>query len=79
MMRYSDFYDIAEYGNKHWRGKFTPKETAENAFGYWLAFQSSKPTQIANDIKILLDNLDADNTEEARYFATSIREELEIC
>ena len=79
MMRYSDFYDIAVYANKHWGGKFTPKETAENAFAYWLAFQSSKPTQIANDIKILLINLDTDNTEEARYFATSIREELEIC
>ena len=25
-MEFSDFYDIAEYGNKHWKGAYSQKE-----------------------------------------------------
>ena len=33
-MEYSDFYDIAEYGNENWKGCFTLKEIACNAYDY---------------------------------------------
>lgn len=33
-MEYGDFYDIAEYGNANWKGNFTPKEIACNAYDY---------------------------------------------
>ena len=33
-MEYSDFYDIAEYGNENWRGGFSHREIAENAYIY---------------------------------------------
>ena len=34
MLEYTDFYDIAEYGNEHWKGSFTPREIACNAYEY---------------------------------------------
>ena len=34
MMTYDDFYKIAEYGNENWKGNFTPREIACNAYDY---------------------------------------------
>ena len=31
---YLNFYDIAEYGNEHWKGNFSPREIADNAYSY---------------------------------------------
>lgn len=31
---YLNFYDIAEYGNEHWKGNFSPREIADNAYNY---------------------------------------------
>ena len=33
-MEYSDFYDIAEYGNENWKGCFTLKKIDCNAYDY---------------------------------------------
>ena len=33
-MDYAYFYSIAEYGNEHWKGSFTPREIANNAYDY---------------------------------------------
>ena len=47
-MTYEQFYDIAEKGNELWRGKFTPKEIAQNAYDYKaeyvLSMTQVKPT-----------------------------------
>ena len=48
MLEYADFYDIAEYGNENWKGSFTPKEIANNAYEYKAEYDYSinqgKPT-----------------------------------
>ena len=48
MLDYADFYNIAEYGNEHWKGKFSPKEVACNAYDYKVEYALSltqgKPT-----------------------------------
>ena len=49
MLEYSDFYDIATYGNNHWRGKFTPKEVACYAYDYWCEFQHSKANGVPHN------------------------------
>ena len=55
MLEYSDFYDIATYGNNHWRGKFTPKEVACYAYDYWCEFQHSKANGVmTNTILVLI-------------------------
>ena len=47
-MEYADFYDIAEYGNENWKGSFTPREIANNAYDYNVEYDYSinqgKPT-----------------------------------
>ena len=48
MMTYNDFYTIAEYGNENWKGSFTPREIACNAYDYLCEYRYSvakgKPT-----------------------------------
>ena len=48
MLEYADFYDIAEYGNENWKGSFTPREIANNAYDYKADYDYSinqgKPT-----------------------------------
>ena len=53
MLEYSDFYDIATYGNNHWRGKFTPKEVACYAYDYWCEFQHSKANGVMTNTCLL--------------------------
>lgn len=49
MMTYDDFYTIAEYGNENWKGSFTPREIACNAYDYKVEYDYSikqgKPTR----------------------------------
>ena len=49
MLEYTDFYDIAEYGNENWKGSFTPREIACNAYDYKAEYDYSikqgKPTR----------------------------------
>ena len=41
MLEYSDFYNIASYGNKNWKGSFTPKEIACYAYDYYEDYKQS--------------------------------------
>ena len=62
-MEYSDFYDIATYGNEMWKGSFTPKEVACNAYDYYADFQWSKANEmVARTIQELAKLLTEDNT-----------------
>lgn len=57
-MEYGDFYDIAEYGNANWKGNFTQKEIACNAYDYLVEFEKSKndekPTHTIKELCKLL-------------------------
>lgn len=58
MLTYEDFYNIAEYGNENWKGNYTPKETACNAYDYKIEYDLSltqgKPTRIMIELCILI-------------------------
>ena len=41
MMTYNDFYTIAEYGNENWKGNFSPREIANNAYDYKVEYNYS--------------------------------------
>lgn len=60
-MEYADFYDIAVYGNANWKGSFTQKEIACNAYNYLVDFEYSKAkgtvvSTIQELIELLLDD-----------------------
>lgn len=78
-MTYSDFYDIAEYGNENWKGNFTPKEIAENAYEYLCEFKESmEHTRVTSVIQELLLLLDIDDNDESLYYANMLRYELKL-
>ena len=55
-MEYSDFYDIAVYGNANWKGNFSPKEIATNAYNYLMDFEYSKSKgKVASTIQVLIE------------------------
>ena len=62
-MTYDDFYTIAEYGNENWKGSFTPREIANNAYDYLCEYQASKikgkPTRIMLELcKLICEDMD---------------------
>ena len=77
MIDFRFFYDIALYGSENWKGNFTPREIACNAYTYLCEFQTSKeteePTQI---IKSLYELLVEDGSEECLDWAYEIASEL---
>ena len=68
-MDYAYFYNIAEYGNEHWKGSFTPREIACNAYDYKVEYDYSKehnkPTHTMIELcKLLVEDMDnADYTD----------------
>ena len=63
MLEYADFYDIAEYGNENWKGSFTPKEIANNAYDYKAeddySIKQGKPTRTMIELcKIICEDMD---------------------
>ena len=57
-MEYNEFYDIAVYGNANWKGSFTQKEIACNAYNYLIDFEYSKVKgTVASIIQELIDLL----------------------
>ena len=81
-LTYEDFYDIAEYGNANWKGCFTPKEIACNAYNYLVDFEQSKARggyHISSTIQELLRLLDEDGSTECCFWANTIRNELGLC
>ena len=79
MMEYDDFYSIAEYGNENWKGSFTSREIANNAYDYLCEFHESKtnnePTEI---IKTLCSLLAEDGSDECKWWLKEIAEELNL-
>ena len=83
-MQYEDFYDIAVYGNENWKGSFTPREIATNAYIYYTDFQWSKENgTISESIKSLAKNLYDDikampDLEEPKHWLYRIARELNL-
>ena len=76
-MDYGFFYDIANYGNENWKGNFSHKEIAQNAYDYLYEYEESKANgKVTHTISELLTLLDEDNNEQAKEFANRIRESL---
>ena len=63
MLSYSDFYDIAETGNENWKGNFSPREIANNAYDYKADYDYSikqgKPTYIMIELcRLICEDMD---------------------
>ena len=63
MMEYDDSYIIAEYGNENWKGSFTPREIACNAYEYKVEYDYSieqgKPTRTMIELcKLICEDMD---------------------
>lgn len=62
-MDYNDFYTITEYGNENWKGSFTPREIACNAYDYLCEYRYSvakgKPTRTMIELcKLIYEDMD---------------------
>ena len=69
MLEYTDFYDIAEYGNENWKGNFSPREIANNAYDYKVEYDYSieqgKPTHTMIELcKLICEDMDYADYEE---------------
>ena len=63
MLEYTDFYNIAEYGSENWKGSFTPREIANNAYDYKAEYDYSikqgKPTRTMTELcKLICEDMD---------------------
>ena len=63
MLDYADFYNIAEYGNENWKGNFSPREIANNAYDYNVEYDYSinqgKPTHTMIELcKLICEDMD---------------------
>ena len=77
MLEFKDFYDIAEYGNEAWKGCFSAKEIAENAYIYCADFQWSKENGgVTHNIKELAKLLAEDGSEECKGWLYDMANEL---
>ena len=62
-MEFNDFYTISEYGNENWKGNFTPREIARNAYDYKAEYDYSieqgKPTHTMIELcKLICEDMD---------------------
>ena len=79
MLNYEFFYTIAEYGNEVWKGRFSPKQTACNAYDYLCEFKSSMENESpTGTIKVLYELLVEDGSEECLEWAYEIATELNL-
>jgi hypothetical protein len=79
MLEYSDFYNIAEYGNVSWKGSFSAREIAENAYIYYSDFQWSKKNEkVSHVIQELAKLLAEDGSDECKDWLYDIAKELEL-
>ena len=78
-MEFNDFYTIAEYGNENWKGNFTAKEIACNAYDYLVEFEKSKNDEKpTNTIKELAKLLAEDGSEECKEWLYRMADKLEL-
>ena len=62
-MDYAYFYNITKYGNENWKGNFTPREIACNAYDYKVEYDYSKehnkPTHTMIELcKLICEDID---------------------
>ena len=77
MLEYPDFYNIAAYGNENWKGSYTEKEIACNAYDYYSDFKTSKEKHYATElIQRLLIRLLDDGSEECMHWYMCIIKEI---
>ena len=74
-MEYADFYDISVYGNENWKGGFTQREIACNAYDYLCEYRYSVATGNTTHIMIELCKLICEDMDYADY--AEIHEESE--
>ena len=74
-MEYADFYDIAKYGNENWKGSFTPREIACNAYDYKAEYDYSIKQDKLTHTMIELCKLICEDMDYADY--AEIQEESE--
>lgn len=77
-MDFEFFYDLAEYCNKAWRGKYTPREVATNAFLIWQGADECRTMgcdtiEIGAIIEALQEDVD-NGSEEAKFFRDGLKE-----
>ena len=69
MLTFEDFYDIADYGNKNWKGSFTPKEVASNAYSYYCEYlESIKQKKLTHTMIELIKLLKEDLNDETQFW-----------
>ena len=77
MLDYEFFYNIADYGNANWKGAYTPKEVASNAYEYLCAFEESKAKEVITPvIQELAKLLAEDGSEECKEWLYRMVDEL---
>ena len=75
---YGFWYDVAKYGNENWKGCFSEKEIAENAYTYKCEYDWSKANNsLSEAIKRVIELLHDDNNDEANYFIGEIEYDME--
>lgn len=68
-MGYEDFYDLAIYANDAWKGSYTAKEVAVNAYCYLSNLNWSVEHQVVGaGMKELIALLKQDDSEDAKYW-----------
>ena len=72
-MTYEFWYDVAEYANEAWRGFFTPREIAINAYEYMCEWEANME---GNNIKELIAQLEEDGSEKAKEFLDEINYQI---
>ena len=78
-MEYADFYDIALYGNENWKGSYSPKEVACNAYDYYSNFKKSKTIGLATGLtRQLLKLLENDGSDDATFWYDCIIREVKV-
>ena len=78
MLDYGFWYDVAKYGNENWKGFFSEKEIAENAYTYKCEYDWSKANNsLSEAIKRVIELLHDDNNDEANYFIGEIEYDME--
>lgn len=82
-MDYNDFYTITEYGSENWKGCFTPREIANNAYDYKIEYDYSieqgKPTRTMIELcKLICEDMDYAEIQEESENALTIEKMKQI-
>lgn len=80
MLDYGFWWDVAHYGNEAWKGGFSEREIAENAYNYICEWEYSvKNENLTDTMETLINNLTEDalcGSEEAMEFLDEIKYQI---